>query len=187
MKANVMITNETKKLPAGIFEGVEAFWHNGEKWVIAGGVVSRFNEAPVKIQNMIAEAFLADKKSRRYLEKIGITGFEKGMDMWYRCIIGALDCTPDFSDGKFCPDAYNNRCLDNNCPHRGKFCSLGPALKKFEVATVEALKGGFTIEQTATLLFISPATLKSRLEKIKEKLHARNMASMMARATEIGI
>lgn len=187
MKANVMITNETKKLPAGIFEGVEAFWHNGEKWVIAGGMVMRFNESPIEIQNMIAEAFLADKKSRNYLEKIGITGFEKGMDMWYKCAIGTLDATPDFLKGKFTPDAYNATCKDVSCPHRGKFCSLGPALKNYEVATIEALKGGFTIEQTATMLFITPAALKSRLEKIKEKLHARNMASMMARATEFGV
>lgn len=187
MKANVMITNETKKLPAGIFEGVEAFWHNGEKWVIAGGMVSRFNEAPAKIQNMIAEAFLADKKSRNYLQKMGITSFEKGMDMWYKCVVGALDCTPDFLKDKFTPDAYNSTCTDYDCPHRGKFCSLGPALKNYEVATIAALKGGFTIEQTATLLYISPAALKSRLNVIKEKLHARNMASMMARAAEIGI
>ena len=182
------VQQKTKNnIPAGIIEGTEAFWYADEKWLIHQGHVMKFMDAPIRIQNMIAMSFLKDKKSRAYLKKIGCTAFSKAFDVWYKCIVGALDCTPDFSDGKFCPDAYNNRCLDNNCPHRGKFCSLGPALKNFEVATVEALKGGFTIKQTATLLFISPATLKSRLEKIKQKLNARNMASMMARATEIGI
>jgi DNA-binding CsgD family transcriptional regulator len=187
MKANVVINNETKKLPAGITEGVEAFWHNGEKWVIAGGVVSRFNEAPAKIQNMIAKAFIADKRSRRYLEKIGITGFENGMDMWYKCVLGTLDGPPDFLNGKFTGNAYNGACKDFECPHRGKFCSLKPGFKNYEIATLEALKGGFTLEQTAALLCISLPGLKSRIKKMKEKLGARNMASLIAKANAYGI
>jgi hypothetical protein len=187
MRTKLQQTEIKSNIPAGIIEGTEAFWFNNQKWLIHEGKATKFEDAPVKVQNMIAMAFLNDKKSRDYLKKMGVTAFSKGMDMWYRCVLGALDGTPDFKNGKFTPDAYNSACTDTKCPHRGKFCSLGPALKNFEVATIDALKGGFTIEQTATLLFISPATLKSRLEKIKEKLGARNMASMMARATELGV
>lgn len=187
MSANLQLNETKNNIPAGIMEGTEAFFFNNEKWLMHEGKATKFEDAPVKVQNMIAMAFLNDKKSRDYLKRMGVTAFSKGMDMWYRCVLGALDGTPDFSNGKFTPDAYNSACADMDCPHRGKFCSRGPGLKNFEVATIAALKGGFTIEETSTLLYISPATLKSRLEKIKDKLGARNMASMMARATELGI
>jgi DNA-binding CsgD family transcriptional regulator len=187
METKVNQKNDRKKLPAGILEGTEAFWYNGEKWVIHEGKVMRFTEAPVKIQNMIALAFLKDKKSRAYLEKIGYTAFSKAMDRWYKCVIGALDEMPDFIDGKFTPDAYNHTCTDYTCPHRGKFCSLEPGLKNYEVETVVALKRGKTIKETAADLFISEAGLKSRVEKLKEKLQAENMAQMIAKAVGLGI
>jgi DNA-binding CsgD family transcriptional regulator len=186
MKTNIM-QNEQTKLPAGIFEGTEAFWHDNERWIIHEGKVMRFTEAPTKIQDMIAMAFLKDKKSRAYLEKIGYTASSKAMDRWYKCVIGALDEIPDFIDGKFTADAYNRTCTDYDCPHRGKFCSLGPGLKNYEVKTIVALKNGKTIKETASKLFISEAGLKSRVEKLKEKLEAENMAEMIAKAVEFGI
>ena len=187
MKTKVIQKNDTKKLPAGIMEGTEAFWYNDEKWVVHEGKVMLFTEAPVKVQNMIAMAFLKDKKSRAYLEKIGYTSFSKSKDRWYKCVLGALDEMPDFINGKFTPDAYNHTCTDYTCPHRGKLCSLGPGLKNYEVETVVALKKGKTIKETALELFISEAGLKSRVEKLKEKLKAENMAQMIAKAVELGI
>jgi hypothetical protein len=187
METKLMQKSETKKLPAGILEGTEAFWHEGEKWVLHEGKAMRFNEAPVKVQNMIAMAFLKDKGSRAYLKKIGFNAFSKAFDFWYKCVIGSLDEIPDFKDGNFTPDAYNRTCTDYSCPHRGIFCSIKPGLKNYEVATISALKGGFTLEKTAELLCISLPGLKSRIERIKEKLGATNMASLIARADAYGI
>ena len=174
-------------IPAGIIEGTEAFWHEGEKWLIHNGTVMKFEDAPIKLKNMIAMAFLKDKKSRSYLNKIGCTSFSKGMDLWYKCVIGALDQVPDLVNGKLIADAYNSSCADYDCPHRGKFCSTGPGLKNYEVATISALKAGFTLQQTASLLCVSLPGLKSRIEKIKEKLNAPNMAALIARGSELGI
>lgn len=187
METKVNQKNDSKKLPAGILEGTEAFWYNDEKWVIHEGQVMRFIEAPVKIQNMIALAFLKDEKSRAYLEKIGYTAFSKAMDRWYKCVIGALDEMPDFINGKFTPDVFNHTCTDYDCPHRGKFCSLKPGLKNYEIQTIKALQKGETIEETAGKLFISVSGLKSRIENIKEKLGATNMASLISKAAAFGI
>ena len=178
---------QKSNIPAGIIEGTEAFWHAGEKWLIHEGRVMKFVDAPIKIKDAIAMAFLNDKKSREYLKKIGFTAFSKAMDMWYKCKLGALDNVPDLLNGKVTPDAFNSSCTDYDCPHRGRFCSLGPGLKNYEVATISAFKAGFTFEQTADLLCVSLPGLKSRVEKIREKLGATNMASMMARAAEYGI
>jgi DNA-binding CsgD family transcriptional regulator len=190
MKTNLAQKNKRPFIPAGILKGIESFFDEAsqQQWVIIDGHSMPFSDAPGKIQRLFADAFMADKKSQDYLKrKMGITTFREGFEKWLKCKAGGLDYTPDFVHGKFVADKYNNACTDYACPHRGKFCSLGPVLKNYEVATIAALKGGFTIEQTATLLYISPAALKSRLERMKEKLHARNMASMMARAVELGI
>jgi len=187
MKTNIMQKEQTKKLPAGILEGTEAFWHKSEKWVIHEGRTMLFHDTPGKVQRAFAVAFMNDTRSRTYLRRIGVNKFSSAFNMWYKCVIGALDKTPDFIDGKYTPDAYNNSCIDYDCPHRGKFCSLGPGLKNFEVQTVVALKKGKTIKDTATELFISEAGLKSRVEKLKQKLRAENMAQMIANAVEFGI
>jgi len=188
METKLMKIEAGAKLPAGIIEGTEAFWFNGEKWVIHEGTAMLFNRAPAKIQNMIAEQFLKDTRSREYLEKkMKITGFREGFDWWYHCVVGALDETPDFKDGRLNADAYNRGCKNFDCVHRGKFCSVATGLKNYEVETITVLKQGKTFEETADMLCISLSGLKSRIEKIKEKLGAANMASLIAIAASIGI
>ena len=175
------------KIPAGIMEGTEAFWYNNEKWLIDQGEAKKFEDAPIKLRNMIANMFLSDNQSRAYLTKIGITAFSPAFEMWYKCVVGALDETPDFADGNLAADSYNHACRGYKCPHRGHFCSLTAGLKNYEIETLVALKRGETIEHTADMLFVSIPGLKSRIEHIKEKLGATNMASMIAKAVEFGI
>ena len=187
MKTKVAKNKKPVAIPAGIIEGVEAFWYNNEKWVAFDGKVLRYHDAPGRIQRMIITACLNDKKSREYMKKCGVEKLSEAFDWWYKCIVGAWDRTPDFLNGKFTADAYNHSCKDFNCIHRGEFCSLAPGLKHWEVATINALKLGFNFEKTALLLHISLPGLKSRIEKIKEKLKAKNMASLIAKAAEFGI
>lgn len=188
MKTKVMIATNIHKLPAGIIEGTEAFWFDNEKWVIHNGQAMRFEAAPGEVQRLIANAFLADMTGRKYIrEKMKITAFSAGFDAWYKCRIGALDETPDFKDGNLTADAYNHACRDNNCPHRGGLCSLTPGLRNYEVQTLQAIKRGETIEQMSASLHTSIPGLKSRITKMREKLGASNMASMVAKAVEFGI
>lgn len=175
------------QIPAGIFSGIEAFWHNGEKWVIANGTVFRYNEAPTLVKSSIQRAFLADKQSRAYLSKIGITSASETFDRWYRCVVGGLDHTPDFLNNKLTADAYNNMCADHSCIHRGRLCSRATGLKNYEVETLSALKQGESLERTAAVCCVSLPGMKSRVEKIKEKWNVTNMAALMATATQLGI
>ena len=147
----------------------------------------KFNESPIKLQNMIVDMFRRDSQSRTYLTRIGVTAFSQSFDMWYKCVIGALDETPDFTNGNLTADSYNHACRDYKCVHRGHLCSLTPGLKNYEIETLVALKQGETIEHTAQTLFVSLPGLKSRIEHIKDKLGATNMASMIAKAVEFGI
>lgn len=187
MKANVQQNTIGAKLPAGIMKGTEAFWYNNEKWVIHEGKVFTYNEAPTHVKAMIQRAFINDKKSQQIMKKFNITGINVGFDTWYHCVIGALDETPDFIDGNLNADAYNHFCTDYSCPMRGKLCSLSTGLLNYEVETLHALEKGETIEKTAQRLYISTAGLKSRIEKLKEKLVAKNMAELIAKASKIGI
>lgn len=188
METKVMNSTNFHKLPAGIVSGLEAFWYNDEKWVIHNGQAMRFADAPGTVQRVIADAFLNDLPGRTYIrEKMKITVFSAGFDTWYKCRIGALDETPDFTDGNLNADAYNHACSDNRCPHRGRLCSLTPGLRNYEIETLQAIKRGETIEQMSKSLHTSVPGLKSRISRIREKLGASNMASMVAKAVEFGI
>lgn len=190
METKVLKKNKLAIIPAGIIEGIESFFDEEKKesWVIVDGKAMLFHKAPGNIQRMFAEAFMNDKKSREYLvKKMGITAFSEGFERWMRCIAGGLDHVPDFENGKFVADGFNNTCTDYECQHRGKFCSQKAGLQNHEVNTIRALKLGKSIAATASDLHVSKAGMKSRIEKIKIKLDASNMASMMAKAAEIGI
>ncbi|HET6558104.1 MAG TPA: hypothetical protein VFG54_12370 [Prolixibacteraceae bacterium] len=179
---------QTQNIPAGIFSpGIEAFWHDDDKWVIAHGSVRRFHECDSSIQQPIWKAFMADKESLAYIAKMGIRKASEVFDTWYRCVIGGLDHVPDFDNDKLTPDVYNNMCGDFACPHRGRLCSRAAGLKNYEVQTLFALKSGDSLERTASFLCVSLPGMKSRVEKIKEKLEVPNMAALMARTAELGI
>ncbi len=182
MKTKLMQKDNKKKLSAGMLEGLIPFWHEDEKWIIIEGKAIRFTEAPINIQNKISQIFVNDKKSRAYLEQIGISSFPKAMDIWYKCVFCFSVKFHDYQDKKLIPDKHFYTCTDYKCPHRGKFCNLKPRLKNYEKLTINALKNGETIEKTADKLFISVSGLKSRINKIKKKLGATNMASLIAKA-----
>lgn len=175
------------KLPAGIIEGTEAFWFDNEKWVIHNRQTLRYNEAPTEVKQMIQEAFLADKVSHKIIKQSGITSLNETFDTWYRCVIGALDDAPDFINGNLNADAYNHSCTDNDCPLRGKLCSLATGLKNFEVETIQVLKQGHTVEEAAEILHLSYSGMKSRVEKLKDHFNAKNTVSLLAKTTQIGI
>lgn len=174
-------------IPAGIISGTEAFWYENQKWIIHNGHTYKFEDAPGAVQRQIADAFMADKRSINMLKNIGITTFTAGFDRWYKCVVGALDSEADFENDTFKPDVYNSSCNETDCVLRGKLCGTKQKLQYYEVATIDALRAGYTMEQASALLCVSLPGLKSRIQKIREKLNVPNMASMMAIAGEIGI
>jgi len=175
------------KLPAGILAGTEAFWFEGEKMVIHNGHTTTFDQAPSSVRNMIKNAFLADKRSHKIMAQHGLTKASEVFSKWYHCVIGALDSAPDFIDGNLNADAYNHMCTDTECPMRGKLCSIAIGLSGYEVETIKAMQEGMTMEQAADRLCLSVPGLKSRIDKLKEKLDAKNMAELIAHATRLGI
>lgn len=189
METKLVKRNRIALVPFGIIDGIDPFWFNNEKWVrMNGNQFLKFHETSGQTQRLIADACRNDKRSLAYINnKMGITGISGEFDTWYKCVVGGLDEVPDILKGRFTPDAYNNMCTDYDCPHRGRLCGVSSALKSEDVKTIRALKRGKSIAATADDLFISTAGMKSRVEKVKEKLGAPNMASLMARATEIGI
>ena len=111
MKTNVQI-------PAGITKGTEAFWIDGEKWLIHNGESKPFNDYPAAVQNAVVALFRADTESRAILEKYKIKGFIPQFEAWYKCVVGGLDSEPDFKD--FCK-TYSRRICEylyrNRLPH----------------------------------------------------------------------
>jgi DNA-binding CsgD family transcriptional regulator len=186
MSTNVTKTDKSP-IPAGLITGIEAFWYENEKMVIANGTVSRYENSHPEVQKLVLEAFNNDTESLAYLSRIGINRFPDTFDRWFKCVVGGLDHVPDIMSKKFTPDSYNNLCNDTSCKHRGKLCSRSAGLKNFEIETIVALKQGVSIESAALILYVSIPTIKSRLEKIKQKLQVPNMAALMVKTTELGI
>nr|WP_321357217.1 hypothetical protein [uncultured Draconibacterium sp.] len=189
METKLVKRNRIALIPFGIIDGIDPFWFNNEKWVrMNGNEFIRYHETSGKTQRLIANACRDDKPSLDYINnKMGIKGISAEFDTWYKCVVGGLDAVPDFFKGRFTPDAFNNMCTDYDCPHRGKLCGVASGLKSDDVKTIDALKQGKSIAATAEDIFLSTAGMKSRVENLKIKLGAPNMASLMARATEIGI
>lgn len=183
----VINSEQENQIPAGLITGIEAFWYKNEKMVIANGTVSRYENAHPEVQKLVYEAFARDTESLNYLSKIGINSFPDTFDRWFKCVVGGLDHVPDILSDKFTPDTYNNLCNDTSCNHRGKLCSRSVGLKNYEIETLVALKQGVSIETAALTLYVSIPTIKSRLEKIKQKLQVPNMAALMVRTTQLGI
>lgn len=186
MKAKVTNSNKSP-IPAGIFgNGIEAFWHEGEKWVIAHGSIYRYNEAPTVVKSTIQKAFMKDRQSLDYMAKIGLRNANEIFDTWFKCVVGGLDNVADF-DRQFTPDAYNNMCTDTKCPHRGRLCGSALAIRNYEVETLAQLASGKSMKETSEQLFITRPGIRNRVEQTKEKLQVNNMAELMHRAAELGI
>ncbi|MBV5313786.1 MAG: helix-turn-helix transcriptional regulator [Prolixibacteraceae bacterium] len=187
-----METNLLKKdkspIPAGIFgNGMEPFWYENEKWVIAHADVRRFDECDSSIQQPIWKAFLNDKQSLAYLSKIGVKKASESFDRWYRCVVGGLDHVSDIVGDSFTPDAFNNMCSESNCPHRGLLCGRASGLRSFEIETIRSLMQGKSMEQTAESLYMSLPAIKSRVSKLHEKFEVTNTVALIALATQLGL
>lgn len=190
MQTKVDIFQNTIRIPAGIISGREGFWDSqtNTKWLAIDGTVKRFDQWPTKIQNETVDAFLQDTESRNYLRKIGITAFSSAFDRWYKCVIGGLDCVPDFNNkNQVVPDAFINTCQNMICDDRGKLCGRKLKLKNFEVQTICTLEKGHSLNESAKILCISLPAVKKRVENINIKLGTRNMASMIATSANFGI
>ncbi len=168
-------------IPAGLLSGVEAFWKNGEKYLIIKGQSMKFEDAPIRVQNAIAQHCINDHEVCSRIEaEVGAT-FSAVFNQWYRCRVGGLDSTPDFSEdlSRYNPDEFNNQCLDYNCSMRGKICN-NLKLKHYHMPTISLLLGGATVGQIAKRVNLSPDGIKSQLKRIKEITGAKNNAHLSA-------
>lgn len=167
--------------------GVEVFSHNGKTYLMIDNARVAFDDAPAEYREFFEEMFLADKQGRHYLKAVlGITSQAEGFDRWMFCKFGGIDKASDLIDGRLVPDVYNNVCTDRNCPLRGKFCGSSSNLTSIDVQTVKVLSEGKTIENVALKLFLSIPGAKSRINALKEKTGAANMAQLMTITARLG-
>lgn len=182
-----MSTN-LNKIPAGITNGTEAFWLDGEKWLIHNGEVKPLNQFPTSVQNRIVDLFALDTESRDVLKKNKIYGFMEQFDAWYKCVVGGIDNTPDFIDwSHLTSDCFANTCSETNCNMRGKLCGRSMGLNSIEIETIRCLSRGSTIAQVAKEQFVTEAAIKSRINTIHYKTKSRNMAELMAVTARAGV
>ena len=175
MRTNVDNFREGSNIPAGIFRGTEVFACDNVIYAIHEGQRMRFE-------------YLMDKEGQRFIrDTFGIVGFESGFKKWLFCKFGSLDGDPDMVDGKITPDVYNSACGRTDCPGRGKLCGVSAGLKGYEVDTLREVLTGRTMKEVADRLCVSVATVKSRVEKLKDRHAVTNVVALAVMAAELGI
>ena len=173
MGTNVIIYAGTNKLPAGLFKGTEVFVEDYEIYAMYQGQCMAFENLPSMEKRAFLNEYLLDKEGQKFIkEKLGITGFESAFKQWLFCKFGDMDGDPDYFDGKITPDKYNSVCTRKDCPGRGVFCGQASGLKSRDVETLHEFVTGYPVKQIADHLSLSTAAVKSRVEKLKEKMEA---------------
>lgn len=186
---NLIEILETRKLIVErMMQGIEPFYINGEKWVDAFGRKTKFEDADDSVKLEIIRCYENDLQSAKYMKGVlKINGEDESFETWYRCVVGGLDNEPDIINGKFYPDKFNNLCIKDVCDHRGKFCGTRSGLRDYEVQTLIALKTGNSSQKTAEMIHVSHAGIKSRIENLKVKLGAGNMAALISIVSDFGV
>lgn len=188
MRTNVDNFKACSNIPAGIFRGTEVFVHGNTIYAIHEGQRVRFEELPGRKKRVFLDEYLKDKDGQRFIrDTFGIVGFESGFKKWLFCKFGSLDGDPDAVDERVTPDVYNSACGRTDCPGRGKFCGTGTGLKGYEVDTLREVMAGRTMNEVADRLCVSVATVKSRVERLKERHEVANVVALAVLATELGI
>lgn len=188
MGTNVVINGENSKLPAGLFIGTEVFVKDREIYAIYQGRCLPFENLPSMEKRVFLDEYLTDKNGQKFIkEKLGVAGFESGFKQWLYCKFGALDGEPDFFNGKITPDAFNSACYRKSCPGRGVFCGRSSGLKSRDVETLNEFIAGNSVKQMAGHLNLSDSAVKSRMEKLKERMEVPNSAALAAKVVGLGI
>lgn len=188
METNLEQIGQSAKIPAGLFSGTELFARNGKMYAIYNGSRMLFQDLPGMEKRNFIQMYLDDKEGQQFIQKqLGITGFESGFRKWLFCKFGSLDGDPDSISDHITPDIFNSACTRTDCPGRGRICGSASRLKSYEVETLRELKSGKTAREIANTLCLSEATVKSRIERLKEKFRVANAMALIGVVTELGI
>lgn len=188
MKTKIGSFKEGTKIPAGIFTGTELFAKEGEMYAMHEGKREKFDMLPAPEKDNFIALYLADKEGQKFiLEYFGIQGFNEAFKQWLFCKFGSLDGNPDSINGEITPDKYNSACTKKDCPGRGKFCGIESGLRNHDIETLREIATGKTTKEIAEELHVAVSTVKSRVEKLKEKFSAANVAALAALAADLGI
>ena len=186
MNTNLREKVVPNNIPAGLFDGTEVFYCKGEHFALHEGTVTKFENLPGMIKRVFFEAYARDKKAQVFFKtELNMEGAESQFKQWLFCKFGSLDQIPDYLDGKLYPDSFNTTCTRANCPGRGSFCGEASSLKAYDVSTLKEIITGKPVKQIADALHLSVPGTRSRINKLKEKLRASNMAALGANAAMI--
>ena len=186
MNTNVV---QTANIPAGIFGGCELLIHQNQNFALHNGSLIKPNELPVQVEQLVFDHYKQNKKAHKYLKQMGYPGVKTGYEKYKSCLFGGFDSVPDvdLKTGAVTPDFFNASCTSETCQFRGKLCGTASAISKDDYKTLIEIISGNSAKIAASGLHLSTAGLKSRIEKLKEKLDAVNIAELAYKAAQLGI
>lgn len=171
-------------LPPGVGQvGIEIM-HAGELTFLCNGLAQKFEEIPINVLTVFAQALDADDKANEALDDMELIYPMERLKQYVSCNFGGYDNSCDLQDGQLHPE-YWDCGHRNNCPHEGKLCKLMQSADKLETITpreVEVMKNiatGMPDKQIAERMGISFFTVRNHLRALYRKTNSHCKASLI--------
>lgn len=176
-------------LPAGLLDNRIEFFNDPQDqevtYCLTNGVVTRINESPAEIQNLIDLDLSAHPDKVEALVYLGYETAVGQREKYCSCCFGAFDGEADYVDGKFIHTEWWPCPKRGTCPVEGKLCNAlqvgchGKALTRREIEVLTQLAQGLLNKEIGAILGISEETVKVHVKHILEKAELMNSKELI--------
>jgi DNA-binding CsgD family transcriptional regulator len=180
------------KLPAGLEDNnLEIYRYKGDVNAVYRGRKYTYLELPLSIREPFQAEYIADECSQNCMRNdLRIVGADEEEEKFVSCRYGNWDKNPDLSNGITTHDAPN--CPEEkNCNGFGIICKIpegeNGVLSKQQYFVTRLVAKGKLDKEIATELNIALSTVRTHLNKIREKLGVNNRIEISNWAKDKGI
>lgn len=169
----------TVNIPAGLEDhNLEIYRHRNTARAIYNGKTVNYLDLPEQVREIYQAELILNRKACKCLrESMCITESDQMEETYVACRYGALNYIPDLKRGKTTPDMPVCDEIET-CPGFDIICMApeGPggrlARREFQAAILIA--NGKLDKEIADEMGIKIPTLRTHIERIREKLHVNN-------------
>jgi DNA-binding CsgD family transcriptional regulator len=172
--------------PAGIEEGVEIYLHHNHLRVLDNGLRSEYVNLPDEKREIFRSEMRQDKRIFVLLRLMGCQTPEEMELKYVGCRYGALDDTPDLIGTTTSYDPPNCEQI-GHCPGFGVVCRIPDQLTRKEFEVSRYIGRGKLDKEICSILKIALPTVRTYIDRIREKLSLNNRVEIALWAQNLGI
>lgn len=171
---------------------IECFLSNGELFFLQNGATIKIDELHSTAISAIKSHLIANPTKVELMNRQGIIDERSQMVQLMSCLCGGLDHSPDIDDeglhADYHPCPYR---VDGSCPFEMSLCESpkinGYSISKREVEILQMLAIGLQDKEISAKLGTSVNTVKTQLQRLREKTGLQNRAELIAASFKLGL